>query len=220
MARKALKKMGDVSRPELIVLVRTSPLAHQSTRNPPQRPASRLFAQLIARPTGARAQGTLAITISLWAVGEQAFGINNATASLCGVSLLLLGGVLTWDDCLSERSGWDCFLWFSIMITLAGGLESLGVMQVVSAGISGAIVATGAEWPLALACLLGVYTYSHYFFASTTAQVPPRTLGFVHRSSTAQGTISFSVAPCQTLHVVLTIRTFPSLHRPSGCAGR
>lgn len=75
-------------------------------------------------------QGALSITIGLWAVGEQTFGINNATASLCGVSLLLLGGVLSWDDCLSERSGWDCFLWFSIMITLASGLESLGVMQV------------------------------------------------------------------------------------------
>lgn len=164
-------------------------------------------------------------------MGEQTFGINNATASLCGVSLLLLGGVLSWDDCLSERSGWDCFLWFSIMIALASGLESLGVMQVtrtsegkaraeevavrrlcglggrehhlvcslcrvaraallvrrltasptrvrytgtaqvVSASISGSIAATGTEWPTALACLLGVYTYSHYFFASTTAQV-------------------------------------------------
>ena len=40
-----------------------------------------------------------------------------------------------------------------------------------SASISGSIAATGAEWPTALACLLVVYTYSHYFFASTTAQV-------------------------------------------------
>jgi hypothetical protein len=46
-----------------------------------------------------------------------------------------------------------------------------GTAQVVSTSISGSIAAMGVEWPMALACLLGVYTYSHYFFASTTAQV-------------------------------------------------
>ena len=66
-------------------------------------------------------QGALSVTISLWAVGEPILGINNATTALLGVGLLLLGNVLTWEDCLSEKSAWDCFLWFSIMITLASG---------------------------------------------------------------------------------------------------
>lgn len=67
-------------------------------------------------------QGTLALTVTLWSVGDSLLGINNATTSLLGVGMLLLGDVLTWEDCLSEKNGWDCFMWFSIMITLAAGV--------------------------------------------------------------------------------------------------
>ncbi|KAK3266703.1 hypothetical protein CYMTET_24692 [Cymbomonas tetramitiformis] len=120
---------------------------------------------------GSAAQAILMATVALWAGGETLLGMNNATAGLCGVSLLLLSGVLTWDQCLQESAAWDCFLWFAVMITLSSGLEKLGVMAVFSEAISVFISGIGLTWPYALIGLSVVYIYSHYFFASNTAHI-------------------------------------------------
>ncbi|KAK3251529.1 hypothetical protein CYMTET_39137 [Cymbomonas tetramitiformis] len=125
-------------------------------------------------PPGRREQltlGALVVTVALWSVGESLFGMNNATAGLCGVSLLLLSGVLTWDECLEETAAWDCFLWFAAMIALSSGLDQLGVMAVFSDYASGFASNMGLTDGPALAFLSIIYIYSHYFFASNTAHI-------------------------------------------------
>lgn len=115
--------------------------------------------------------GILVITVALWSVGESLFGMNNATAGLCGVSLLLLSGVLTWDECLEETAAWDCFLWFAAMIALSSGLDQLGVMAMFSDYASGLALNMALTDGPALAFLSIIYIYSHYFFASNTAHI-------------------------------------------------
>jgi hypothetical protein len=47
---------------------------------------------------------------------------------MIGLSILLLLGVLDWDDCLSEKSAWDTLAWFAVLVGMAGQLTNLGVV--------------------------------------------------------------------------------------------
>mmetsp|Transcript_24210 Transcript_24210/g.46013 ORF Transcript_24210/g.46013 Transcript_24210/m.46013 type:complete len:694 (-) Transcript_24210:297-2378(-) len=166
--------------PVLVGVLLTPPLMQYMYPPPPTNPKDEQPAEMAAEKLAGLGRlsrdegvvlGTLALTVTLWSVGDSLLGINNATTSLLGVGMLLLGDVLTWEDCLSEKNGWDCFMWFSIMITLAAGLDNLGVVQVLSSGVSEFASGIAMEWPEILLALLIVYTYSHYMFASAIAQV-------------------------------------------------
>ena len=50
-------------------------------------------------------------------------------AALLGLSILLLLGVLDWDEYLSEKSTWDTLAWFSLLVGMASRLANLGIMQ-------------------------------------------------------------------------------------------
>jgi Sodium:sulfate symporter transmembrane region len=41
------------------------------------------------------------------------FGVSPLEAALLAVSLLFLGGALSWKDCLQYGAAWDTFFWFS-----------------------------------------------------------------------------------------------------------
>lgn len=47
--------------------------------------------------------GTMLLTVALWIAG-QALDMASVVAALLGLSILLLLGVLDWDDCLSEKT--------------------------------------------------------------------------------------------------------------------
>ncbi|KAJ7968262.1 Dicarboxylate transporter 2.1, chloroplastic [Quillaja saponaria] len=71
--------------------------------------------------------GTMVLAVCLWILGEK-LGISSAVAAMIGLSILLLLGVLNWNDCLSETSAWDTFTWFAILVGMAGQLTNLGVV--------------------------------------------------------------------------------------------
>ena len=48
-------------------------------------------------------------------------GRNVAAIALAGACVLLLSGVLTWEDAVSEKAAWDVFIWY-------GGLVQLGTL--------------------------------------------------------------------------------------------
>ncbi|KAL4361919.1 hypothetical protein GQ457_04G003630 [Hibiscus cannabinus] len=47
--------------------------------------------------------GTMLLAVTLWVCGET-LGIPSVVAAMIGLSILLLLGVLDWNDCLSEKS--------------------------------------------------------------------------------------------------------------------
>lgn len=120
--------------------------------------------------------GVFAWLLLLWAaVPEMIFGkayaVDATTAALSGLALLLITGVLTWDDILSEKSAWDTVVWFSALVMMAGFLNKLGIVAWLSTGLQTGIVHLGLNWVWATALLILVYMYAHYFFASTTAHI-------------------------------------------------
>ncbi len=86
---------------------------------------------------------------------------------LLGVCALLLTGVLSWDDIISERGAWDVFIWYGGLVRMAEALGETGITKRFAE--TAAWFTTGWTWWLALGALLLIYFYVHYGFASITA---------------------------------------------------
>lgn len=120
--------------------------------------------------------GVFALMLLLWAnipaliFGEQV-SVDATTTAFLGLSLLIITGVLTWQDVLKEKSAWDTIIWFGALVMMANYLNKLGLISWFSSSIESAIGLTGVGWMGAVAILTLVYLYMHYFFASTTAHI-------------------------------------------------
>lgn len=92
-----------------------------------------------------------------------------AAIALSGVAILLLSGVLTWHDCISERGAWDVFIWYGGLVQLGRLLDQANLTTVFASAVAGAL----QDLPLVLlfVCTLLVYFYAHYGFASITTHV-------------------------------------------------
>lgn len=108
------------------------------------------------------------LLLGLWVFGER-FGIDATTAALFGMAILLISGVLRWDDVISETRAWDTFIWMAVLILLSDQLSKLGVTAFFGAKMQKGVA--NFSW-LTVFLLVGLfYFYIHYFFASMTAHI-------------------------------------------------
>ena len=111
---------------------------------------------------------TFALLLTLWILAGP-LGIHTTTTALLGLVVLLVTGVLTWDDVLTERGAWDTLVWFSALVMMASFLTELGLIPWFSETVGG--IFGGVGWKFGFLALGLIYFYSHYFFASNTAHV-------------------------------------------------
>lgn len=111
---------------------------------------------------------------------------------MLGLSILLLTGVLEWDDCLSEKSAWDTFAWFAIVVGMSEQLSALGIVTWMSNYVSMSLVSLSLSWPLELVLLQLAYFSIHYMFASQTGHVGALYAAFLgmHLASGVPGGLS------------------------------
>ena len=105
-----------------------------------------------------------------WLFGP-AFKIDATAVSFIGLSVLLVTGILTWDDVLKEKAAWDTIVWFSALVMMAGYLSKLGLISWFATQIQTNVSVLGLPWWGVTILLCCVYFYAHYFFASTTAHI-------------------------------------------------
>lgn len=121
--------------------------------------------------------GVFALLLFLWAsvlerLIDPSWAVDPTTAAFIGLGVLLLFGVLSWDDLLKEKSAWDTIVWFSALVMMATYLNKLGLIGWLSKAIETGIGGLGFEhWFPACSLLLLAYLYAHYMFASTTAHI-------------------------------------------------
>ncbi len=108
------------------------------------------------------------LILVLWATAEWN-KIDATVVALLGVGILLVTGVIRWDDVLAEKGAWDALIWFGGLVMMASNLDQLGFMKWFAGAVGGKVA--GWAWLSALMALMLVYFYSHYGFASTTAHV-------------------------------------------------
>ncbi|MCB5160384.1 anion permease [Marinomonas algarum] len=145
-------------------------------------PDARTYAQSKLAEMGAMSYGekvmvaVFAMLLVLWAGLPAAlfgsdFAVNTTAVAFLGLSVLLVTGVLSWDDVLKEKSAWDTVVWFSALVMMATFLNKLGLVQWFSNVVETNIEHLGFDWAVSVVILVAVYFYAHYFFASTTAHI-------------------------------------------------
>ena len=112
--------------------------------------------------------GVFLLILILWIAGSS-IGLNATVTAFIGLGVLLLVGVLTWDDIKKETGAWDTLVWFAALVMMATYLNTLGLIPWFSDLMSG--VVAGMPWLVAIIVLAAIYFLSHYAFASATAHV-------------------------------------------------
>lgn len=148
----------------LLVYVLYPPVLKQSREAPAW--AGQELAKLGSLSARESAVGLLALTaILLWIFGGQF--INATTVALVVVSIMLLTGVITWGDVISNREAWKALTLLATLVTLSDGLYRTGLVGWFATMAVGAM--SGLSPNLTIVGLIGVYFLSHYLFASLTA---------------------------------------------------
>ena len=127
------------------------------------------------------------LAIFLWITGSNTlialpyFGnnfINSTTVVLVGIVLMLVTGVVTWEEILANKNAWNVLVWFATLVTLAAGLSTVGFVgwfaKLASAPMK------GMDPVMIVVLLVVLFFFIHYFFASLTAHtnaVLPLVLG-------------------------------------------
>ena len=111
--------------------------------------------------------GLVVLALALWIFGGSF--INATTAALVVISLMLVLGVVTWDDVVKHSAAWNTLAWFATLVALAEGLNRVGFVKWFAESIAGQM--GGLSPFVAMIGLVIVFYVTHYLFASITAHV-------------------------------------------------
>jgi anion transporter len=109
--------------------------------------------------------GLVVAALCLWVLGGDR--ISPTTVVLAMISLMVLSGVVDWDDVVGDRRTWDTLLYFATLLTLADGLDRTGVVAWAARSVSSVL----ESFPpmVVMAALVTSFFLIHYLFASLTA---------------------------------------------------
>ncbi len=108
-----------------------------------------------------------ALVALMWATTNRLHSLDYTVVALLGICLLLLCGVLSWEDAMAERAAWDVFIWYGGMVRMAEALGETGITTKFAESAAG--FTAGWRWGAALVLLSLLYFYAHYAFASISA---------------------------------------------------
>jgi citrate:succinate antiporter/L-tartrate/succinate antiporter len=116
------------------------------------------------------------LAVLLWIVGSNrdialpflgSQFIDPTGVVLLANALMLVAGVVTWDDILAHKAAWNVLVWFATLVALADGLGRVGFVAWVARGFAARLA--GVPPLAAMALLVAFFFFSHYMFASLTA---------------------------------------------------
>ena len=64
----------------------------------------------------------------LW-ITTKLHGIDYAVVAMLGISVLLVTGVLDWEDLISEKAAWAVFIWYGGLIRMGEALGQTGIKK-------------------------------------------------------------------------------------------
>jgi DASS family divalent anion:Na+ symporter len=109
-----------------------------------------------------------AVLIVLWIIGHK-IGLSATTVALLGLSILLVTGVINFEDNLADKGAWHMLIWFGTLVMLSDFLSQFGLMTWIGDKLQFLFVGTS---PMASLIVLSlIYFYIHYLFASATAHI-------------------------------------------------
>ncbi|AMK11420.1 MAG: anion permease [Pseudodesulfovibrio sp.] len=110
--------------------------------------------------------GYAVLALIFWIFGKQ-LHVDSTVAAISVLSLMVLTGVITWQDVISNKGAWNVLTWFATLVAMASGLKKTGILDWVGNIISTNLA--GMSPVSVIVMLVILFFVLHYFFASTTA---------------------------------------------------
>jgi L-tartrate/succinate antiporter len=128
--------------------------------------AARQLADMGRVTRGELTMATLAIfALTLWIFGG---GFIDATlVAIAGIALMLVCGVVTWDDVTGNKPAWNVLAWFATLVVLADGLNRVGFVAWIGQGTTALLA--GFSPLVVMTLLVALFFLIHYMFAGLTA---------------------------------------------------
>lgn len=104
------------------------------------------------------------LALALWVLGGPV--IDATMVALVGISLMLISGVVSWDDVVGNKPAWNVLAWFATLVTLADGLSRVGFIDWFGRGAATLLVGHSPIFVLTL--LVALFFLLHYMFAGLT----------------------------------------------------
>ena len=146
--------------------------------------------------------GLATVALVLWIFGKE-LGVDATITAISIVSIMILSGIISWDDLLSDKAAFNVFIWFATLVALADGLKKVGILDFIGKN-SQAMLSDLSLTSLIIALILLFYVL-HYFFASTTAHVTALVPLFMVIASTfipAEQLLTFTILLAGSLGVM------------------
>ena len=93
--------------------------------------------------------------------------INATMVVLVIISLLLLTGVVDFNDIITEKSAWEVFFYFTSLLTLASGLNEIGFIKWLAELVAKPLASMSPA--MATVLLVTLFFWIHYGFSSITS---------------------------------------------------
>ena len=110
--------------------------------------------------------GALAVvTVLLWVFAGET--IEPTTIALLAIGVMLVAGILSWDDVAGHRAAWSTLVLLATLVALADGLNKVGFVTWFAQACAQAL--SGFSPLVVMGGLIALFFLVHYFFASITA---------------------------------------------------
>lgn len=103
--------------------------------------------------------------LACWIFGLRV--IDATTVAVAVVALMVVTGVVAWEDVVANKAAWNVLVWFATLVTLAEGLSRVGFVTWFANGA--ARLLAGLPVTAVLVALVALFFAVHYLFASLTA---------------------------------------------------
>ncbi|AXH16092.1 anion permease [Malaciobacter mytili] len=146
--------------------------------------------------------GLAVVALLLWIFGKS-FGIHSTTAAIAIVSIMVLSGIITWDDVISNKAAFNVLIWFASLVAMAAGLKKVGVLDWI--GKNAEVYLSGLTPTMLILSMLVLFFILHYFFASTTAHTTalmPIFIAIAMKLMTPDQLVPFSILLAGSLGVM------------------
>ena len=107
------------------------------------------------------------LALALWIFAGN--WVNATEAALLVICLMLILGVVSWEDITANKSAWNTLAWFATLVALADGLNKVGFVKWFADGVAASM--SGHDTFAVMMVLVVVFYFTHYLFASITAHV-------------------------------------------------
>ncbi|MFC0225127.1 anion permease [Serratia aquatilis] len=101
---------------------------------------------------------------------SSSLGMDEAAVAICVMALMLLLGIVTWDDVIKNKGGWNTLIWYGGIISLSSLLSKTGFF-IWLADTMAKHINFGDHGNIAFLIIVFLSVIVRYFFASGSAYI-------------------------------------------------